>query len=75
MVKWGRRRLDRARRWLTWYWHVGGETWQIRFLINTEVHRGFNTTVLKKLLTPGFQEKLLAITYREPYRKPTQVDR
>ena len=28
-----------------------------------------------KLLMPGSQEKLLAITYREPYRKPTQVDR
>ena len=29
----------------------------------------------EKSLMPGFQEKLLAITYREPYRKPTQVDR
>ena len=28
-----------------------------------------------KSLMPRFQEKLLAITYREPYRKPTQVDR
>jgi hypothetical protein len=29
----------------------------------------------EKSLMLGFQEKLLAITYREPYRKPTQVDR
>ena len=29
----------------------------------------------EKSLMPGFQEKLLAITYRDPYRKPTQVDR
>ena len=29
----------------------------------------------EKSLMPRFQEKLLAITYREPYRKPTQVDR
>jgi hypothetical protein len=28
-----------------------------------------------KSLMPGSQEKLLAITYRKPYRKPTQVDR
>jgi hypothetical protein len=28
-----------------------------------------------KMLMPRFQEKPLAITYREPYRKPTQVDR
>ena len=30
---------------------------------------------IAKSLMPSFQEKLLAITYREPYRKPTQVDK
>jgi hypothetical protein len=29
----------------------------------------------KKSLTPRFQEKPLSIYHREPYRKPTQVDK
>ena len=30
---------------------------------------------VEKSLMPSFQEKLLALTYEDPYRKPTQVDR
>ena len=75
MVKWGRRRLDEPGVGCPGTCMYVGRLGKSGLLLTLRCDVVLTLWCTAKSLMPGFQEKLLAITYREPYRKPTQVDR
>ena len=45
----GTKKARLSRRWLSWYLHIGGVTWQIRLRVNAEVRSGSDTLVYREV--------------------------